>query len=343
MSISPPPPKRSRRSSGAVTLHDVAKLAGVAPITASRALNTPDQVSESVLLKVKAAVASTGYVPNRLAGGLASTRSRLVAAVVPTISGAVFLETVQSLTETLAQAGYQVMLGQAGYDGLREDALLKAIVGRRPDGVVLTGIVHSVEGRKLLVASGIPVVETWDLTPAPIDMLVGFSHVQVGRDVATFLHAKGRRHFGAVAGDDPRARRRYESFQAQAVALGLRRPEVVVVPAPTKLKFGRDSLPKLLAANRKIDAVFCSSDSLALGVMTEARVLGIRIPQDLAVIGFGDLDFAAFMEPALTTVQINGAAIGQQAAQFIIDRAEGREIAERAIDIGFKIVERQST
>jgi LacI family gluconate utilization system Gnt-I transcriptional repressor len=346
MSISPVPPKRSRRSSGVVTLHDVAKLAGVAPITASRALNTPEQVSEAVLQKVKDAVASTGYVPNRLAGGLASTRSRLVAAVVPTISGAVFLETVQSLTEAFAQAGYQVMLGQAGYDGLREDALLKAIVGRRPDGIVLTGIVHSAEGRKLLTASGIPVVETWDLTPTPIDMLVGFSHVEVGRAVAAFLHAKGRRRFGVIAGNDPRAKLRYESFHSAAVAFGLSAPKVVVVPAPTTLKYGRDSLARLIEgndANNAIDAIFCSSDSLALGVMTEARVQGVRIPEDIAMVGFGDLDFAAYMHPALTTVQINGGAIGRQAAQFILDCAEGREIAQRVIDIGFKIVDRQST
>jgi LacI family gluconate utilization system Gnt-I transcriptional repressor len=140
MAQDPTAPRRSRRGSGAVTLHDVAKLAGVAPITASRALNTPAQVSEDVRKKVADAVARTGYVPNRLAGSLASTRSRLVAAVVPTIAGPVFLETVQSLTEALAEHGYQLMLGQAGYTGNREDALLDAIIGRRPDGIVLTGI-----------------------------------------------------------------------------------------------------------------------------------------------------------------------------------------------------------
>jgi LacI family transcriptional regulator, gluconate utilization system Gnt-I transcriptional repressor len=139
----PAPARRSRRGSGAVTLHDVARLAGVAPITASRALNSPGQVSAEVLKKVADAVTRTGYVPNLLAGGLASTRSRLVAAVVPTIAGPVFLETVQSLTEALAQRGYQLMLGQAGYAGDREDALLEAIIGRRPDGIVLTGIMHS--------------------------------------------------------------------------------------------------------------------------------------------------------------------------------------------------------
>ena len=335
-------PRRTRRSSGAVTLHDVAKLAGVAPITASRALNTPGQVSADVLKKVSEAIARTGYVPNLLAGGLASTRSRLVAAVVPTISGPVFLETVQSLTEALAERGYQLMLGQAGYAGSREDALLEAIIGRRPDGIVLTGILHSTEGRRRLLASGIPVVETWDLTPTPIDMLVGFSHVEVGRAVADFLHAKGRRRFAVVAGDDERARRRLDAFQAAAVALGLPPVQVVVVPAPTTLRSGRAALTTLTRGGGDVDAVFCSSDLLALGVMTEAHASGIRVPSQLAVVGFGDLDFAADLHPALTTVHINGAAIGRQAAQFIVDRAEGRTVDLRVIDIGFSIVERHS-
>jgi LacI family gluconate utilization system Gnt-I transcriptional repressor len=315
----------------------------VAPITASRALNTPEQVSDEVRRKVADAIARTGYVPNRLAGGLASTRSRLVAAVVPTISGPVFLETVQSLTEALAERGYQLMLGQAGYAGNREDALLEAIIGRRPDGIVLTGILHSAEGRKRLLASGIPVVETWDLTPTPIDMLVGFSHVEVGRAVAQFLHAQGRRRLAAVSGDDERAKRRFEAFQAAARALGLPEVRVVFVPAPTTLRRGRDALAELLAAAGGIDAVFCSSDLLALGVLTEARVRGLQVPGQLAVVGFGDLEFAKDVAPALTTVHIKGAAIGRQAAQFIVERAEGRPVDPRIIDIGFSIVEREST
>ncbi|MDP2008407.1 MAG: LacI family DNA-binding transcriptional regulator [Rubrivivax sp.] len=343
MAEPPVPSRRARRGSGAVTLHDVAKLAGVAPITASRALNTPAAVSEDVRRKVADAVSRTGYVPNRLAGGLASARSRLVAAVVPTIAGPVFLETVHVLTEALAERGYQLMLGQSGYAGSREDALLDAIIGRRPDGIVLTGILHSAEGRRRLLACGIPVVETWDLTPTPIDMLVGFSHVEVGRAVAAFLHAKGRRRLAVVAGDDERARRRSEAFVAAARALGLADVRVAYVPAPTTLKRGREGLAELLRAAPDTDAVFCSSDLLALGVVTEARVRGLTVPQRLAVVGFGDLEFAADVDPALTTVHIKGAAIGRQAAHFIVERAEGREVAQRVVDIGFSIVERQST
>jgi len=342
MTDGPGQPKRVRRGSGAVTLHDVAKLAGVAPITASRALNTPNQVSVEVRRKVGDAVARTGYLPNLLAGGLASRRSRLVAAVVPTIAGPVFLETVQSLTEALAERGYQLMLGQAGYGGGREDALLEAIIGRRPDGIVLTGILHSAEGRKRLMASGIPVVETWDLTPTPIDMLVGFSHVEVGRAVAAHLHGKGRSRLAVVAGDDERAARRGQAFVAAALALGLREPRIVTVPAPTTLRSGRQALATLVRDASDTDAVFCSSDQLALGVLTEARVRGWAVPGRLAVIGFGDQEFSADLEPALSSVRIRGDAIGRQAAQFIVDRVEGRAVPERVIDIGFSIIERQS-
>jgi LacI family gluconate utilization system Gnt-I transcriptional repressor len=342
MKTESPPARRSRRGSGAVTLHDVAKLAGVAPITASRALNTPEQVSPEVLQKVTEAVSQTGYVRNRLAGGLASTRSRLVAAVVPTIAGPVFLQTLQSLTEALAAQGYQLMLGQSGYVDSREDALLDAIIGRRPAGIVLTGIMHSPEGRRRLLAAGIPVVETWDLTPTPIDMLVGFSHIDVGRAVLDFLYAKGRRRPALIAGDDERAMRRQQAFQAAAHAAGLSEVPVLTVPAPTTLKSGRNALAELLRTAPGIDAIFCSSDLLALGVMTEAQARGIAIPGQLAVVGFGDLEFAADLHPALTTVRIDAMAIGRQAAQFIVDSAEGRLIESRVVDIGFSIADRAS-
>ncbi|HKX94507.1 MAG TPA: LacI family DNA-binding transcriptional regulator [Methylibium sp.] len=342
-----PTTRRSRRGGGGITLGDVARLAGVSPITASRALNTPEQVAPETLARVREAVARTGYVPNRLAGGLASARSRLVAAVVPTIAGPVFMEMVQSLTAALAESGYQLMLGQSGYTESREDALLEAIIGRRPDGIVLTGIMHSAEGRRRLLASGIPVVETWDLTPTPIDMLVGFSHVDAAAAVVRHLHARGRRRLALISADDERAQRRNRGFAEEAVRLGLvtdaSAVPVELVPAPTTLGSGRTGLARLLARVPEVDAVFCSSDMLALGVLTEAAARGIAVPQRLAVVGFGDLGFAADTEPALSTVRIDGTAIGRRAARFIVDRAEGRAVGEKVVDLGYRVVERASS
>jgi LacI family gluconate utilization system Gnt-I transcriptional repressor len=342
------PLRRPRRRNGGVTLREVAKLAGVAMITASRAINTPDQVSATTLARVQDAVAKTGYVPNLLAGGLASSRSRLVAAVVPTILGPVFLETIQSLTDSLAASGYQLMLGQSGYDTSREDALLDAIIGRRPDGIFLTGIMHSEQGRRRLQASGIPVVETWDLTPDPIDMLVGFSHERIGAAVVEHLIARGRRRFAVLTGDDERALRRKAGFVDAARCKGLASDRLEGLPtgivrAPTSLGSGRMGLTDLLARDPGIDAIFCSSDLLALGVLTQAQAQGIAVPGQLAVVGFGDLAFARDLNPALTSVRIDGTSIGRLAARLIIDRAEGRSVVDRIVDVGFSIVARASS
>lgn len=337
------PARRSRRGTGAVTLHDVARLAGVAPITASRAINHPDQVSDAVRERVAEAIARTGYVPNLLAGGLASQRSRLVAAVVPTLSGPVFLPTIEALTQALSARGYQLMLGQSGYEGGREDDLVEAIIGRRPDGVVLTGVDHSELLRRRLRAAGIPVVETWDLTPEPIDMLVGFSHAAVGRAAAEHLASRGHRQLAVVGGTDPRAEQRTSAFVACAAERGLPPVPVLRVKPPTTLRAGRDALAAWANQGAVPSAVFCSSDLLALGVLMEAQHRGLQVPQQVAVLGFGGMDFGADTSPALSTVRIDAAAIGRLAADNIVNRAEGREAGPRVADIGFEIVVREST
>lgn len=335
-------PKRSRRNSGAITLRDVALLAGVAPITASRAVNTPQQVSPDVLQRVTDAVARTGYVPNRIAGGLASSRSRLIAAVVPSIVVSVFVETIETLNDTLFEAGYQLMLGQTGYSPAREEVLLEAIIGRRPDGIFLTGIMQSGKGRARLLASGIPVVETWDLTPTPIDMLIGFSHSAIGREVARFLIGKGRRRFALVSAGDERAIRRAAAFQNTVAQGGFTEVLVDNVGASRSLKSGREALGRILLLAPDVDAIFCSSDLLAMGVLTESVARGIPVPQRLSIVGFGDVPYVADMVPALTTVHINGSDIGRKAAGFLIARAEGRLVEEPIVDVGFSIVERDS-
>lgn len=336
-------PKRSRRSSGAITLRDVAMLAGVAPITASRAINTPNQVSPDVLRKVQDAVQRTGYVPNRMAGGLASSRSRLIAAVVPSTVVSVFMETIESLNSTLFDAGYQLMLGQSGYSADREEVLLEAIIGRRPDGIFLTGILPPGKARTRLLASGIPVIETWDLTPTPIDMLIGFSHSDIGREVAQFLMSKGYKKFAIVRAEDERADRRSVAFLDTVAQQGLPPVYVSNVGASRSLKSGREALSRILSEAPTVEAIFCSSDLLALGVMTEARARGLSVPGDIAVMGFGDVPFVADMVPALTTVRINGEHIGALAARQLMDRAEGRDAPSRIVDVGFSIIERDST
>lgn len=321
------------------TLHDVAQAAGVSLITASRALSNPERVSKPTIERVLKAVEATGYIPNRMAGGLKSRRSLTVGALVPVISVPQFLPTVQTLTQSLDAAGYQLLLGQTGYDHGREAALLDTFIGRRVDGIVVAGLLQHSPAVDRLRRLGIPVVETWDASERPLDMLVGFSHVKVGSAVAGFFLSRGWQRVGIASGDDERARTRRDGFLA---AFGRDVP-TAFVKAPSNLALGRSALRELLAHYRGLRAVFCSSDGLASGVLTEARAQGLRVPEDLAVIGFGDADFAAYLEPALSTVQIDGAAIGRHAAQLLLARCRGEPVAQHVVDVGFRIIERAST
>jgi LacI family gluconate utilization system Gnt-I transcriptional repressor len=277
-----------------------------------------------------------------MAGGLASSRSRLIAAVVPSTVVSVFMGTIESLNTSLFDAGYQLMLGQSSYSAEREEALLEAVIGRRPDGIFITGILPPGRGRTRLVSSGIPVVESWDLTPTPIDMLIGFSHADIGRDAAKYLIGKGYRRFALVRAEDERATRRTSAFSEEIHSKGLDRVFEVNVGAERSLMRGREALVEILEKSPNIDAIFCSSDLLALGVLTELRARKIAIPDEIAVMGFGDVPFVADMVPSLTTVRINGEQIGALAAQFLIDRAENRPFANSIVNVGYSIIERES-
>jgi LacI family gluconate utilization system Gnt-I transcriptional repressor len=330
-----PPTDRPR----AATLHDVARAAGVSTITASRALSQPQRVAAATLERVREAVARTGYLPNLLAGGLKSRRSMTVGALVPVISVPQFLPTVQTLTDRLAAAGYQLILGQTGYDRAREAALLTTMVSRRVDAIVVAGLLDPVGSVTLLRGLDIPVVETWDLTDRPVDMLVGFSQLKVGAAVAGHFLARGWRHVGIATGDDERALQRRDGFVS---AIGRPVP-TAVVSAPSTIRLGRAALAELLTQEPRLQAVCCSSDGMAQGVMIEAAARGIDVPGRLAICGFGDADFAAHLHPTLTTVRIDGAAIGRLAADMIVARARGEPVPERIVDVGFGIVERAST
>ena len=336
-------PAASARSTGNVTLADVATLAGVSPITVSRVVNRPELVTAETIEHVRKVIARTGYVPNLLAGGLASRRSRLVAAVVPSITNAIFVDSVQAFTDRLWEAGYQVLLGLSGYPAIREDELLAAVLSRRPDALLLTGINHSLEARQRLLAARIPIVEMWDMTPTPIDMLVGFSHEKVGTAVARHLLAKGHRRLGLITADDERAQARRRGFLAEIERTPGVRVQTATIPAPSTLTQGRQGLAQLLDLDGGLQAVFCGSDLLAHGALEEARARRRDVPGELAILGFGGLEFTAHTFPALSTVAVDREGIGRLAAEEILARLEGREEPGRVVDVGFTIVDRGTT
>ena len=244
--------KKPRKTTGAITLREVANLAGVSTISVSRAINSPSLVTPKLLKKIQDVIEQTGYVPNRMAGGLASSKSKLIAAIVPSTVISVFNETIESLNGTLFDSGYQLMLGQSSYSIEREELLLESIIGRRPDGIFLTGVLQPGKGRNRLIASGIPVVETWDLTPTPIDMLIGFSHSDIGTAVAKFFIDKDHKNFAIVTADDERAERRTSAFCQTITDTGFKSPFIVNVGTTRTLRRGRDALNEIRAHSKKL-------------------------------------------------------------------------------------------
>lgn len=334
-------------SVSSATLADVAKVAGVSPITVSRALNQPQLVRPHTLARVQAAVRETGYVKNMLAGGLVSSRSKLVALVLPTVSNPIFADMIEGASDTLTQAGYQLLLGFSGYEAWREEILVETILSRRPDGVILTGTVHTDNTRRRLELAGTPIVETWDMTPTPIDMVIGFSHEEVGHATATHLLERGYRRFAILTAGDPRAARRNQGLQVALARQGVAVVATQVMQVPGTLPMGREGTAALLAAHPDIDAIVCSSDTLAHGALIELQERGKRVPGEVAVMGFGDLNFSSHTVPPLSTIRVDGARIGALAAQAVLDRMDKGTASvpssARRTDTGFELIQRGST
>jgi len=337
-----------RAARPAIKLSDVAAAAGVAPMTVSRVLNSPQRVAPATAQLVRAAIELLGYVPNLIAGGLSSRRTRMVAAIVPTMAHPMFADLVQNFTDVLRARGYEVMLSLSGYAGVSEAALLRAVLGRRPDALLLTGAAHDAPTRQMLADAAIPVVEVFDVARRPIDMLVGVDHAAAGAAVAAYFRAKGHDRFAVFGAADRRAQLRARSFAQAARRGGGTLLAETVIPAPSTIGAGRAALrallPRLLQANahRARVALFCSSDLVAFGALTEARANGVAVPQALAVCGFGDFELSATSDPPFTTVSVEGARIGRDAATFLLDRLDGATTAP-IVQVPFRIVERASS
>ncbi len=325
------------------TLKDIARLAGVSPITASRAIHRPELVAEDTRLRVQQAVEQAGYVPNSLAGGLTSKQTRLVAAIVPSVAHSLFSDMLDALVGELAEARYETTLGVSRYEPAYEEGWLAAMLSRRPDGVVLTGTEHTARTRRLLLNANIPVVELWDYTPHPLDVAIGFSHEEAGRSAFRHLFSCGYKRVAILRSDDSRAHRRAHGFMRAAGEANVKDPVEIVFPEHSpQIDRGREALKSLLAQAPDTDAVFCSSDALAQGVLAHGYSLGLSIPGQFGVLGFGDQALAADTIPALSTVRVDGARIGRLGAQALIARMAGQTVVQ-AQDVGFNVIARATT
>ncbi|OWV29425.1 GntR family transcriptional regulator [Halomonas campaniensis] len=333
-----PSPARQRRSSDQVTLSQVAQAAGVSPITASRALNSPDKVSDSARLSVLQAVEKLGYVPNLVAGSLASSRSRLIAVIVPSLINSVFVEVIKGLQETLGAEGYQILLGNTDYDLDREYQLVRTFLGWSCSALVTAGLRHNKACHTLLANWDHPIMEVMELGKG-MDLNVGLDHVAAGRCMAGHLIDKGYRHIvyvGARLSQDYRASMRFDGHKAVLKEKGIDAP-LLELDTLGSLQAGAEGLAQVLAQYPHTQAIHFANDDLAAGALLAAQRQGLNVPGDIAIAGFNGLPLGQHVTPQLTTILSPREEMGRLAAKELIRRLSGKNVYRRQHDVGFTL------
>jgi LacI family gluconate utilization system Gnt-I transcriptional repressor len=326
-------------------LVDVARIARLSPITVSRALREPQKVSTEARARVAAAVAETGYVPDLVASSLTSRRTRLVGLVIPTITASIYASTVAGMSAVLRARQFEALIGDSGYALDGEEKLVAAFLGRRVDGIVLSNVLHTGATRRLLERARVPVVETGNLTTDPIDMVVGFSNHAAAHAMLRHLAGLGHRtigFIGAVTDGNPQAAGRRRAYDEAVDAYALTRASTLGVECPSDLGAGAQALLQIGERHPDVTAIFAASEVRAIGALLECQRRGWKVPARIAIAGFNDAGMGAWLVPALTTVRIPREEIGRRAAQMILDRLEGRVVAQPTVDVGFELIVRES-
>lgn len=315
------------------TMIDVARLAGVSPMTVSRAFKQDGSVSEKTRTSVMEAADQLGYVFDSTASTLRSQRTGFVAVTIPSINNANFADTVRGLSEGLKPHGLQILLGTTDYDMGKEEDLIEQLLRRRPEAIVVTGGKHTDRARRLLMNAGIPVIETWDVPQDPIGHVVGFSNASAVGELVDHLVATGRRRIAFIGGDtdrDTRGADRRLGFVAAMQRHGLATDRLIAAgPPPISMREGANAMARLLAERPDTEAVICVSDLSAFGALTECQRQGIPVPGRLAIAGFGDYEIAGICVPSLTTVDPRPEEIGHKAAEAIVQAREDGQMGER--------------
>jgi len=324
-------------------MKQVAELAGVSTMTVSRALRSPDKVAADTLKRVEHAIKTLSYVPDLVASSLASQRSHIIGLVVPTVSSSIFDDSVQGIADSIGAEGYQLIIGESRYSVEREEALALALLGRRPDGLVLTGTAHTARLRDRLKDAGLPVVETWEITEDPIDGVVGFSNFDAGNAMTASLLDWGYRHIAFVGGaEEARSVARRAGYEACLKARPDAGEPVVAFTEGLSMSAAAATFEALIDQNPEIDAVFFSSDTIASSALFACQRRGWAVPERVALAGLGDFEIASQIVPALTTVRVPRYEIGRRAAELILAKLEGTSPNPQMLDLGFEVIRRAS-
>ncbi|MGD0720137.1 MAG: LacI family DNA-binding transcriptional regulator [Roseiarcus sp.] len=331
-------PLRHRRPT--VTLAKVARLANVSEITVSRIMRNKGPIADQTRARVMEAVQAVGYVPNRVAGSLASADSNLMGVIIPSLSNIVFPEVLRGVHDALDESGFQPVVGVTNYDLQSEESLVRALLAWKPAAMIIVGFDHTDATRRMLQDSGVRVAELMDIDSPPIDIAVGLSHRRAGYDSGKYLIGRGYRRFGYVGHDwslDRRARLRYDGLVAALAERGLSIAAEARVAGPSSTLAGRAMLADLLARSPGIDVAVFSNDDMAVGGVFHCIASNIRLKDELAVFGFNGLEIGQSLPTPLSTIRSNRYLIGRIGVERIAE-SPYRGATPLVIDAGYELV-----
>lgn len=337
--------KPTTAMSGVVKLKDVALRAGCSLATASRVLNGNEAVGASERERVLNAAAQLGYVPNNSARALRAQNTKLVGVIIPTLDHAIYAKMVDGLQDRLAVAGTSVIINTSGYDLERERQQARLLVGRGVEAVVMVGAEHDPDVHEHLKRVGVAQVYTYTSKIGNGDAAVGFDNYASGASVARYLLDLGHRRFGIIAGitrGNDRASQRKSGFVETLEAAGIPPEDIFALEAPYAIEMGRSTMESLMQTHPRPTAVFCGSDILAVGAMKYCQAHGIRIPDEVSVVGFDNLEIAQLVSPELTTLDVPARAMGEAAAALLID-ARGKVPDGAVTQLQTRLIVRGST
>ncbi|MCT4557644.1 MAG: LacI family DNA-binding transcriptional regulator [Pelagimonas sp.] len=324
-----------------LTLRDVSEASGVSEMTVSRVLRNRGDVSQTTREKVLEAAKTLGYVPNKIAGALASQRVNLVAVIIPSLRNMVFPEVMSGISSALDETGLQPVVGVTDYLPEKEEKVLYEMLSWRPSGVIIAGLEHTDAAKAMMKASGIPVVEIMDTDGDPIDCAVGISHRKAGAEMARAILKQGYQNIGFMGTKMPldhRARKRFEGFTQGLAKEGVEIRDQEFYSGGSALAKGREMTRAMLEREPDLDFLYYSNDMIAAGGLMELLDQGVDIPGQVGMAGFNGVELLQGLPRQIATMDACRTEIGTKAAQIIAARVEDKEAAyERITDLTPKI------
>jgi LacI family gluconate utilization system Gnt-I transcriptional repressor len=308
-----------------LTLRDVSEASGVSEMTVSRVLRNRGDVSHTTRKRVLEAAKQLGYVPNKIAGALASQRVNLVAVIIPSMSNMVFPEVMTGISQVLEETDLQPVVGLTDYLPEKEERVLYEMLSWRPSGVIIAGLEHSDASRAMLRASGIPVVEIMDTDGTPIDSMVGISHRRAGQQMANAILKVGYKRIGFLGTKMPldhRARKRFEGFTQALAKAGVEIADHEFYSGGSALVKGREMTEAILARSPDLDFLYYSNDKIGAGGLIYLWEKGVDIPNQVGLAGFNGLSLLKGLPLELASMDACRLDIGRRAAEIIAKRVE---------------------